>query len=198
MSIKEQARWVSTPAFGRWMDLRCRSGVPAVNLLKLAGPKSAFFLAILLLLNACGFHPREEAARPAAAISPVFIAGVPQHNPFVRELRHQLQLSGVSLAATRDQAATVLDLGELDHQRSVFSVNANNKVVEYEIERGLRFSVERPAGNTVLKNQQLSTRYIVYDPGGQLLGRTREAELRAQDAYRELAQRLINRLSKIQ
>lgn len=172
----------------------CRNDV--VWLLSICS-KSLFFLAILVLLNACGFHPRGEAARPAAAISPVFIAGLPQHNPFVRELRHQLKLNGVSLAATPDQAATILDLGELDYQRSVFSVNANNKVVEYEIERSLHFGVERPPGNTVLKNQQLSTRYIVYDPGGQLLGRTREAELRAIDAYRELAQRLVTRLSKI-
>lgn len=160
--------------------------------------KGWFLLLMLVLLSACGFHPRGETARPAAAISPVYITGLPQHNPFVRELRHQLQLGGASLTEARDQAATVLDLGELDHKRSVFSVNANNKVVEYEIERGLRFSVERPPGNRVLKNQELSTRYIVYDPGGQLLGRTREAELRTRDAYRELAHRLLNRLSKIQ
>ncbi len=160
--------------------------------------KGLSLLLLLILLSACGFHPRGETARPAAAISPVYITGLPQHNPFVRELRHQLQLGGVSLTEARDQAATIIELGQMDHKRSVFSVNANNKVVEYEIERGLRFSVERPPGNRVLKNQELSTRYIVYDPGGQLLGRTREAELRTRDAYRELVQRLLNRLSKIQ
>ncbi len=159
--------------------------------------KSLSLLLLLALLSACGFHPRGETARPAAAISPVFITGLPAANPFVRELRHQFALSGVSLAADASQAATILHLSKLDRQRSVFSVNANNKAVEHEIRRSLRFSVEHPPGNKVLNNQELSTRYIVYDPGGELLGRTREAELRTQDAWRELAQRLITRLSKL-
>lgn len=161
-------------------------------------PKAIFFLGALLLLGACGFQPRGESARPASTVSPVFITGLPGHNPFVRELRQQLQISGVSLATAQDQAATVLHLQKLDRKRSVFSVNANNKVVEYEIRRSLRYSIERPPGNKAVKNQELSTRYIVYDPGGELLGRTREAELRTRDAYRELAQRLVTRLSKIQ
>jgi outer membrane lipopolysaccharide assembly protein LptE/RlpB len=160
--------------------------------------KMLYLLFPLLLLSACGFQPRGESARPAASISPVFIAGLPARNPFVKELRHQLQVNGVSLAVNRDQAVTVLRLGKLDRKRRVFSVNANNKVVEYEIRRKLSFSVERPPGTKVLSNQELSTKHIVYDPGGELLGRTREAELRTADSYRELAQQLINYLSKVQ
>ncbi len=157
----------------------------------------AFLFCLALFLTACGFHPRGESARPSAAVSPVFITGLAASHPFVRELIHELQLSGVRVTPVADQAATILHLGRLDQQRSVFSVNANNKAVEHEIRRSLRFSVEHPPGSRVIDNQELSTRYIVYDPGGQLLGRTREAELRTRDAYRELAQRLVTRLSKM-
>lgn len=159
--------------------------------------KILYLLLPLLLLSACGFHPRGESARPAAGISPVYISGLPARNPFVKELRHQLQISGVTLTGQRDQAATLLHLGKLDRKRSVFSVNANNKVVEYEIRRKLSFSIERPPGSPVLSNQELSTGNIVYDPGGELLGRTREAELRTADSYRELAQQLIHYLSTV-
>jgi len=159
--------------------------------------KGVTLLLLLALLSGCGFHPRGETTRPATAISPVFITGLPDSNRFVRALRHQLALSGVSLATDASQAATILHLSKLDRWRSVFSVNANNKAVEHEIRHSLRFSVEHPPGNRVLNNQELNARYIVYDPGGELLGRTREAELRTQDAYRGLAQRLITRLSKI-
>ena len=160
--------------------------------------KLAFFLLLLTMLSGCGFHPRGESARPAADISPLFISGLPARNPFVKELRHQLQISGVRVTDQRDQAATLLRLGKLERKRSVFSVNANNKVVEYEIRRKLSFSIERPPGTPVLHNQELNTRNIVYDPGGELLGRTREAELRTADSYRELAQQLINYIGKSQ
>ena len=153
-------------------------------------------LSIVLLLGACGFQPRGESARPAASISPLFITGLPQHHLLVRELRRQLQISGVSLAAEQDQAATILHLGRPDRKRSVFSVNANNKAVEYEIRHSLRYSIEHPPGNMLRKHQQLTSAYIIYNPGGQLLGRTREAEQRSQDAYHELAQRLVNQLGR--
>jgi len=159
--------------------------------------RMAFLLGLVLLLTACGFHPRGESARPAAAISPVFLSGLPEHNPFVRELRRQMQLGGIRLTEERSQAATILHLGKLDRKRSVFSVNANNKAVEYEVRRSLRFSVEHPPGNKLLNDQDLSTGYIVYNPGGELLGRTREEELRTRDAYRELARRLVTRLGKL-
>ncbi len=161
------------------------------------GTVGVFFLLMLAFLSACGFHPRGEAARPAAAISPVFITGLPDGNRFVRELRQQLERSGVSLAPDASQAATILYLGKLDRKRSIFSVNANNKAVEYEVRRSLRFRVEHPPGNKLLNDQLLSTGYIVYNPGGELLGRTREEELRTRDAYRELARRLVTRLGKL-
>ncbi len=159
--------------------------------------RGAFFLLMLVLLGACGFHPRGESARPAAAISPVFISGLAEHHPLVRELRRQMQDSGVRLTAEQSQAATILRLGKPHRKRSVFSVNANNKAVEYEVRRSLRFSVEHPPGNGVLNDEELDTSYIVYNPGGELLGRAREEELRIRDAYRELAGRLVTRLSKI-
>ncbi|WP_456379320.1 LPS-assembly lipoprotein LptE [Thiolapillus sp.] len=160
--------------------------------------KTVFWLIVaVLLLSACGFQPRGESARPAASISPLFITGLPQHHPLVRELRQQLQINGVSLAAGQNQAATILRLGKPQRKRSVFSVNANNKAVEHEIRHSLRYSIEHPPGNKVLEHQPLTASYITYNPGGQLLGRTREAQQRSQDAYRELAQRLVYQLSKI-
>ena len=159
--------------------------------------RTAALIWLPLVLTACGFHPRGESARPSSVISPVYITGLSDRNPFVQELIHQLQLNGISITSTADNAASILHLSRLKQHRSVFSVNANNKAVEHEITRSLHFSVEHPPGNRVLNDQELSTRYIVYNPGGELLGRTREAELRRQDAYRELAQRLLSRLSKI-
>ncbi len=155
----------------------------------------ASMLFLALALTACGFHPRGVQG-DARAAGPVFIAGLPAGNLFVRELRHQLQLAGVAVTDDPGQAATVLRLGPVDRKRAVFSVNANNKVVEYEIRLRLPFRIEHPPGRKG-EMQYLESRYLAYDPGGQLLGRTREARLRQDDAYRDMSRRLIDRLASL-
>ncbi|BAO45639.1 LPS-assembly lipoprotein LptE [Thiolapillus brandeum] len=157
--------------------------------------KGFFVLALTLFLGACGFHPRGGNGVDASGAGPVFIVGLAPGNLFVRELRHQLQLVDVAVTDDSSEAATVLRLGEIDRKRAVFSVNANNKVVEYEIRLRLPFRIEHPPGRKA-EEQYLERRYLAYDPGGQLLGRTREARLRQNDAYREMARQLIQRLAR--
>ena len=169
-----------------------------VATIRLQGLRPAMLLMLILLslfLGSCGFHPRGQYGPGASSAGPVYIAGLPPGNLFVRELRHQLQLAAVPTTDDPGEAATVLRLGGIDSKRSVFSVNANNKVVEYEIRLRLPFRIEHPPGHKA-EQQYLERRYLAYDPGGQLLGRTREARLRQDDAYREMARQLIDRLGK--
>ena len=163
--------------------------------MKMMSLRLAFILFPALMLSACGFHLRGVQG-DARAAGPVLIAGLPAGNLFVRELRHQLKLAGVALTDDPDQAATVLRLGSIDRKRALFSVNANNKAVEYEIRLRLPFRIEHPPGHKG-EQQYLESRYLAYDPGGQLLGRTREARLRQDDAYRDMSRRLIDRLAKL-
>lgn len=152
-------------------------------------------LALLLMLSACGFQPRGESVRSVAALGPLWLTGLADHHPFLRELRHELLATQGSLADSPEQAQAVLRVRRLDSEREVFSVNANNKAVEYEVTHTLVFSLERPAGKTLLDGETLTSRHLVYDPGGELLGRSREAALQRQDAWRDLSRRLINRLA---
>jgi outer membrane lipopolysaccharide assembly protein LptE/RlpB len=89
----------------------------------------------------------------------------------------------------------VVRIRRLQRERRVFSVNANNKVVEYEIRYRLAYRLEQPPGTTVVTPEPLLARRIIYEPGGELLGRVREAELREQDVYADLARRLIRQLA---
>jgi LPS-assembly lipoprotein len=159
-------------------------------------PAFGLLLVLGLSLSACGFHARGQSGADASAAGPVFIAGLPAGDLFVRELHHQLQLADVAIADNPKEAATVVRLGPVDRKRSVFSVNANNKVVEYEIRLRLPFRIEHPPGRKG-EMQYLESRYLAYDPGGQLLGRTREARLRQNDAYRDMSRRLIDRLGAV-
>jgi len=156
--------------------------------------KGGLMLAVALLA-ACGFQPRGEVPAPGADLQPLALTGLNPGHDFMRELRRQLQLAGVTLAETPDQAAAVVRIRRLDQDRRVFSVNADNKVVEYEILYRLAYRLERPPGHPLDRPDPLLARRIIYEPGGQLLGRVREAELRQQDVYADLARRLIRQLA---
>ena len=152
-------------------------------------------LLLPLLLAGCGFQPRGELPRPPADMQPLYLAGMADSHPFLRELRRELQESGTRLADERSEAKGVIRIRRLHKERRVFSVNANNKVVEYEILYTLKFVAERPPGKRVLDAPPLEARRIIYEPGGQLLGRVREADLRERDVYADLARRLIRQLA---
>ncbi|HHH12821.1 MAG TPA: hypothetical protein ENJ98_01150 [Thiolapillus brandeum] len=152
-------------------------------------------LLAVLLLAGCGFQPRGEVTRPPAAMEPLLLRGLAEHHPFLRELRRQLERAGVQLATSADEAGGVLRIS-LKQESRIFSVNANNAAVEYEYLFTLRFDAEQPPG-TSAGSGELQARRIVYAPGGQLLGRVREGEMRRRDVYSDLARRLIRRLAAL-
>ncbi|RTZ73457.1 MAG: hypothetical protein DSZ00_06435 [Gammaproteobacteria bacterium] len=158
-------------------------------------PAAWVLLVVAVLLSACGFHPRGEITRPPADMQPLLLVGLPDYNDFMRELRRQLEQAGVSLAQGQKDAASVVRIKQLKKERRVFSVNADNKAVEYEILYILKFVAEQPPGTRLLDPPPLEARRIIYEPGGQLLGRVREAELREADVYADLARRLIRQLA---
>ncbi len=145
-------------------------------------------------LAGCGFHPRGAVVAPSADLQPLQLSGLAAAHPFMRVLRRQLTEAGVQLAESRE-AAVRLRILDLDRKRRVFSVNANNKAVEYEFVYRLRWRLEKPPGTVILRPEPLVERRIVYEPGGELLGRVREAGLREQDVHADLAARLIRRLA---
>ncbi len=150
-------------------------------------------LPALLLLAGCGFHLRGAVPRPPAEMEPLWLAGLADYHPFVRELRRQLEWSGARLAGSAQEAGGVLRLS-LSQESRVFSVNAYNSAVEYEYLFVLHYRTEHPPG-TLRDEGRLESRRIVYAPGGELLGRVREGEMRQRDVYRELAGRLLQRLA---
>lgn len=152
-------------------------------------------LLLALLLAGCGFQPRGQIVHLPESMQPLFLAGLPESHEFMRALRQELERDGVRLAQSSDQAGALLRIRRLERDREVFSVNANNKAVEYELVYRLAFSLQAPPGSEPRKGEPLLARRIIYEPGGELLGRVREAKMREKDVYHDLARRLIRQLA---
>lgn len=156
---------------------------------------SRLFVVLALLLPACGFQPRGQLVHLPAAMQPLFLTGLPESHEFMRVLRQALYRDGIRLARSKREAGALLSIRHLKREREVFSVNANNKAVEYELVYRLTFSLQAPPGSTPRKGEPLIVRRIIYEPGGELLGRVREARMREKDVYHDLARRLIRQLA---
>lgn len=151
---------------------------------------------LLLMLAGCGFQPRGESARPAANLSPVIITGQAEHTPFHRVLSEALDDAGVSLG-NRDSAVTRIHVLRQKSKRLVLSVDERGKTVEFELEESLEYRLTHPVGSTPTPVRKLVSRRILYNPGTQLLGRSREQAMLRQDMYQELSRQLINHLATL-
>lgn len=152
---------------------------------------------LLSLMTSCGFQPRGEQAKPHPGISPLLISGLPVHNKFVRVLTRQLQEADVSIAGSRQDAATEIRIYKQKTDRYVMSVDDRQKTVEFEMRESLEYSIKRPGGDAAAERQELMARRIVFNPGTDVLGRTQEAAMLRNDMYEELSRRLIQRISRI-
>lgn len=154
-------------------------------------------LAVMLSLGGCGFHPRGQAMDPAPQLSPILVSGLASHHPLYRELTHQLEVAGVNLAEDEQTASTLLKIHHQKTDRRVLSVDSRNKIVEYEIEESLKFSIQHPADAPAREPLFLSVNRILFNPGIQILGRDREETLLQQDMYKQLSRLIVNRLSTV-
>lgn len=151
---------------------------------------------LLLVLAGCGFQPRGESARLAASLSPIVIAGLPQHNPFYRVLAEELNNAGATLGQ-KDAAATRIHILRQKPERLVLSVDERGKTVEYELMESVQYRITHPLNSPAMEPRQLVSRRILFNPGTQLLGRNREETMLRKDMHHELSRQLINHLSTI-
>ena len=160
-----------------------------------AKPSISITLLVLILgLSACGFQLRGyHQASPN--LDGLYIEGGDQRDTLAGVLQRQLSVAGVELAASPNLAKNRLQiLGEHFSQR-VISVDANGKVLEYELRLDAGFMVNPggPEGQELPRQALELTRQLSLSDADEL-GRRNEAALMRVDMRRELAGQIIRRL----
>lgn len=167
-----------------WMSFTVRLGrLLALGLLSLS-------------LLACGFQPRGQANDLSKVPGPLAITGVRAYSLLHRELRDQLVESGLQIAPTVAESASVLRILRRENGSRVLSVNSRNKAVEHELEESAQFALYDASGQELLAPQTIRVLRILFRPGNAVLGSDRESTLLREDMRRELVSRLIQRLDR--
>jgi LPS-assembly lipoprotein len=149
-------------------------------------------MLLAMLLTACGYHLRGEAAMPFKTI---YISAANPNSALVKELRKDLKTNKILVVNKPDKADVILNISLEQPDMVILSLDATGLVNEYQ----LRYRVSLRAYD----NQQrewlpasdlLLTRDLIYD-NSQILAMSSEEALLYQNMSSDMAQQILRRLS---
>jgi len=151
---------------------------------------------LALLGAACGFHLQGRAPLPAVVKTP-YLEAPDRQSDFVQNLRHELLANGAQLSAARAKSSAVISVLQDQLTRRVVSVSAANQPNQYEVTYTVRVAVS--AGDKELLPAQEVTEVRTYSFSEPLLlAKGHEEDVLREDMARELADRVMRLLSRLQ
>jgi LPS-assembly lipoprotein len=147
------------------------------------------------LLVACGFHLLGHTPLPAVMRNP-YVEAPDRQSDFIQSLRHALLSNGAQLAQDRSKASAVVSILRDNVARRTLTVSATNQPNEYEVTYTVAFEVA-VGGKELLAAQELSATRTYSFQEQLLLAKGHEEDVLRQDMARDLADRVVRRLSSL-
>jgi len=152
-------------------------------------------MAVVTLVAGCGFHLQGALTTPAE-MERTYIATDDRHSQFYRELRIQLQASGVSLSETEAGATATFSILYDDTAQRVLSVSARNVPTEYEVYYTIQYAIDNGAERLLELQTLTGTRDYTYD-STLVLGKAREEELLRDAIVKDLVRIVLKQVSTL-
>lgn len=160
--------------------------------------KRLFYVLIpcaLLLLSACGFHPRGTLVLPQGA-EKIYITGVAPSKPLARDIALLYTRAGGTVVESHDEADAVLDILGESNDRRVAAVNSAGRVSQYELYYGLTFRLLDLHGEVIHPESSVGvTRDYAFDPNN-VLGKAQEEGLLRDDMRQQAVGQMLRRLAR--
>jgi len=148
----------------------------------------------LLVLNACGFHLRGDAALPDA-MALTYIQAKRPFDTLNDDFRDALEGHGAHVTENRDEATAILRiLGNRD-EKDVLTVDIGGKVQEILIRQTIRFDVVTPDNLPLVEKQTVTlSRDFVFNKDD-ILAKEREADLISNELQRDVVNMAMLRIA---
>ncbi len=95
--------------------------------------RNAFLLLMMLALAACNFHLRGSNISGDQFPFKSLYLKAPEGLPFVGDLKHDLKINRIALAATPEQADLVLEVVSIQATKQILSLSGSGRVQEYQL-----------------------------------------------------------------
>lgn len=150
------------------------------------------WLMLVLLLTACGFHLRGQAALPFQTL---YIQSASDYTPFIGELKRAVQGAGVQLADSSDSAQLTLNVVSEVSGKQILSLSGAGRVREYQLRFSVSFRAYDQSQQEWLPAEEIAVlRNLSYDDA-QVLAKEQEEVLLYQNMRSDAVQQMLRRLN---
>jgi len=156
-------------------------------------PQLSVLLLATVLISACGFHFREQAAMP---FNSIYLDAPNSKTAFVSELRRNLESNKVKLTDNSEQADVVLKIVSEISDKQILTLSSSGRVTEFRL--AYRVSLRAYDHNKqdwIPAEEMALRRDYTYDDST-VLAKEAEESLLYQSMRSEMAQQIVRRLSR--
>lgn len=156
--------------------------------------RSALLLVLATAITACGFHlrgniPLSEGVKNMYMVAP--------DGSFKDQLETVLTSAGATLAAVKGGADVILNVTQVDIDRTVGTLDSFGKANSYNLNFKVTYFLKDQEGNVVRKVTKLkATRQYNFDPELVIESESEEAEL-LESMEQEVSLQIVRQLSSI-
>lgn len=155
---------------------------------------SLTMLMLTLLLGACGFHLRGQAAF-ALPFKALYIKSANAYAPFITALKHAIEANGVQVTDAPEQAQLTLHIVSETTDKQILSLSASGQVLEYSLYYRISYQAyDRNQHDWLAPDEIKLQRDYSYDVT-QVIAKQQEETMLYQDMRNDAVQQMLRRLN---
>jgi LPS-assembly lipoprotein len=152
-------------------------------------------VVLCLLLAACGFHLRGQGNyRPA--FQSIYVEGE-SRSTMVTELKRAISSSGATLPQKPEAAQAILQIVGETRNKSILSLSAAGRVVEYELRYQVAYRLRDAGGKELMPAGTVSLKRTISFSETEVLAKESEEALLYRDMESDAVQQIMRRLSAV-
>ncbi len=157
---------------------------------------SLLTLMLTLLLSACGFHLRGEAAF-ALPFHTLYVKSTNAFAPFIVELKRGIEANGVQITETPEQAQLTLHIVSESTDKQILSLSSSGRVLEYRLLYRVSFQAYDNNQRDWLAPDEITLRRDFSYDDTQVIAKEQEEALLYQNMRNDAVHQMLRRLNHV-
>ncbi len=157
---------------------------------------ASLLLLLTMLLGACGFHLRGQAAF-ALPFHTLYVKSADQFAPFILELKRAIEANGVEITDTPEQAQLTLYIVSESTDKQIMSLSASGRVLEYRLYYRVSFQAYDNKHRDWLAPDEITLRRDYSYDATQVIAKEQEETLLFQNMRSDAVHQMLRRLNHV-
>jgi LPS-assembly lipoprotein len=147
----------------------------------------------VIWISGCGL--RLKGSQPLSITNKhIYVSGIPAYNPFVRQLKTSVALSGGSVVKKLAESDVHLHVVDQRRIRREISLSQRGKANEYELTFEITFEVINKDNIELMPQQSISITRDYFNAQVQVLGKANEEQTIWEEIYKTSVNNILQRL----